>query len=517
MEIERRFNSLAKNNKRKDRLSFGDEGSSEKTEGSGKLSKSKANLPHTTGKLAGYASSGTVRAGSAIAHKKIREEEKDNSAVQAAHQSVQGIESTAKIHKQHRNASRVMQRKNIRRNYSKAIYKQKKLGSTATTSGTNSLKGMNDLASSAKNLLMKVVKSNKGTIVIVVIVGFLLVLMLFGIVSCTAMFQGVGSSIFSTTYASTDEDIHDVESAYLALESALNTQINQMESSHSGYHEYRYFVDEISHNPYALISYFSAKYGTFTYDQVSSELNTLFTNQYTLTTSTQVEIRTKWVTRTGIRTVIDPETGEETLEIYQYQEEVEYEYYILNITLENRGFDVVAVNNLQEDELQIYRYMNLTFGNREDLFDIASLPGNISSGGLDYSIPSEALSDVKFAAMMEEAEKYLGYPYVWGGASPETSFDCSGFVSWVINTSGVGSIGRQTANGLLAHCSVVSTNEAKPGDLIFFQGTYNTTGASHVGIYVGEGMMIHCGDPIQYTSIHNTYWQNHFYCFGRLR
>ena len=205
-------------------------------------------------------------------------------------------------------------------------------------------------------------------------------------------------------------------------------------------------------------------------------------------------------------------TGETTTE------EEDYEYYILNVKLRNKGLNSVISNSgLSEDDMERYRILLQTRGNRPDIFgnDIYATPGGEYT---DYDIPGEALTDTRFANMIREAEKYLGYPYVWGGSSPSTSFDCSGFVSYVINHCGNGwSVGRLTANGLMGVCDIIPKSSAKPGDLIFFQGTYDTSGASHVGIYVGNGMMIHCGNPISYASIESNYWQQHFYCFGRIR
>ena len=298
----------------------------------------------------------------------------------------------------------------------------------------------------------------------------------------------------STTYASEDEDIYDAENAYCNLEEALNRQINNMESIHPGYDSYVYNVSEIGHNPYHLISFLNAKYGGFNFEDVEAEIRNLFEEQYTLTTEGKTETSTE----------TDPETGEE----------ITVTKRVLYVTLIAKSFDVVARNNLTEDELVIYDTLNLTLGNRDYLWDIRTIS---SAGGMSYDIPPEALTDARFARMIREAEKYLGYPYVWGGSSPSTSFDCSGFVSWVINHCGNGwSYGRLTADGLRGICTYVSPSQAKPGDLIFFQGTYNTTGASHVGIYVGEGMMIHCGDPISYANVNSSYWQSHFMCYGRL-
>ncbi|MCD8398792.1 MAG: NlpC/P60 family protein [Lachnospiraceae bacterium] len=374
-----------------------------------------------------------------------------------------------------------------------------------------------------KQLVQSFTQNNKGLLVGVAIFALLFLLISASLSSCTAMFQGVQDSFVSTTYPSTDEDIYATENAYAALESALNDQINNMESAHPGYDEYRYQVDEISHNPYQLISYLTVVYEEFTYSQVAGILEDLFSQQYTLNVTEEVEIRTRTETRTGTTTSTDPETGETTEDEYEYEVEVEYEYYILNISLVNHGFDTVAQSNLTSDQLSLYNLYNATYGNRSYLFDTGTLStytgstGSGSSSGFGYEVSAEALSDEKFANMIAEAEKYLGYPYVWGGSSPSTSFDCSGFVCWVINNCGNGwNVGRTTADGLRSYCSYVSPEDAQPGDLIFFQGTYSTSGASHVGIYAGNGMMIHCGNPIQYTSIQTTYWQSHFLAYGRI-
>ena len=357
--------------------------------------------------------------------------------------------------------------------------------------------------SKAKATIQTFFRKNKGIFIGAGVIA--LFVLIFGAIlsSCTAMMQGMQNTFISSTYPSQDADIYAAENAYLALEEELNEQINNMESTHPGYDEYNYQIDEISHNPYQLISYLTAKYEEFTYAQVAGEVESLFTQQYELIVDEVIEIRT--------RTVTDPETGEET--------EEEYEYRILNITLINHGFDSVARGNMDGDQSGRYTLYNTTYGNRNYLFDTATLPTYTGDeGGFGYEIPAEALTDESFARMIAEAEKYLGFPYVWGGSSPSTSFDCSGFVCWVINNCGNGwNVGRTTANGLRSHCAYVSPEEAKPGDLIFFQGTYNTTGASHVGIYVGNGMMIHCGDPVQYTSVQTSYWQSHFLAYGRIQ
>lgn len=359
-------------------------------------------------------------------------------------------------------------------------------------------------------------KKIKGKVTAAVLAFAILFVTIFGFAG--VLFESGMTAIAATTYQSTDEDIHDTEDAYKALEAALDAQINGMETTHPGYDEYRYQVDEISHNPYQLISFLTVLYGEFTLEDVRDVLKDIFEAQYTLNVWEEVETRTRMVTKTGIRPVTDPDTGEETEEEYEYEEEEEYEYRILNISLTNKGLDAVARENLTDDQFQLYEVYNATFGNRPNLFDAEQIPSGGAGVGSDgYSVPTEALSDERFASMYNEASKYLGYPYVWGGSSPSTSFDCSGFVSWVINNCGNGwNVGRQTAEGLRGCCSYVPPGEAKPGDLIFFQGTYNTSGASHVGIVVGDGKMIHCGKPVQIASYQTPYWQQHFFQFGRL-
>lgn len=356
-------------------------------------------------------------------------------------------------------------------------------------------------------------------IILLLLVFALLIMVIAGAVSsCSTMFQGGMNVVIGTSYTAEDEDIIGADDDYSALETALRNQIANIESTHSGYDEYRYDLDEINHNPYELTSYLTVLFGDYTRSEVQSALQSIFNQQYTLTLTEEIEVRTRTETRTGTTTHANPETGEGHTETYEYDVDVEYDYYILNVKLVNNGLAMVIGNSgLTDDEMERYAILLQTQGNRPYLFE-----GDIyvtSSGGYtDYDIPGDALTDTRFANMMREAEKYLGYPYVWGGSSPSTSFDCSGFVSWVINNCGNGwSVGRLTANGLMGVCDIIPQESASPGDLIFFQGTYNTSGASHVGIYVGDGMMIHCGNPISYASINSSYWQQHFYCFGRIR
>lgn len=408
-------------------------------------------------------------------------------------------------------AKKLQQKTQIKREYQLAARSKAKGGTSAASKSAK--KAVGNKVDKAKELVKTFLRNNKGLFYVLAGLGVLFVLMMVGLGSCSSMIAGTSTPLITTTYPSSDEEIYAVEDAYIALEEALNRQINRMERTYPGYDEYNYQVDEISHNPYHLISYLSVKYGEFTFADVQSELSILFSSQYQLSVTETVEIRTRTETRTGTATYTDPDTGETIVEEYEYEVEVSYEYYILNIKLTNHGFDAAARGLLNDEEKQLYTLYNYTYGNRDYLFDVATLPVSDSS----YEIPPEALSDARFANMIEKAEKYLGYPYVWGGASPSTSFDCSGFVSYVINNCGNGwSYGRLTADGLSRITRRVSPENAKPGDLIFFQGTYDTTGASHVGIYVGDGMMIHCGNPIQYTSIKTSYWQSHFYYFGRL-
>lgn len=489
-----------------------------------------------------------------------------------------------------------------KRRYQKAYQNAKKGEKTAA----GAARSAQTFLAKAKSVATSFVKSHKGMLGSIAGIILILVLIATSLSSCTVMLRGGVSAVVGTTYPSTDEDIYAVEAAYAALEHALNNQINHMESTHPDYDEYRYRVDEISHNPYHLISYFTAKYGEFTYEQVAEEIEDIFREQYSLNTEATRETVTEtkmvrvgeslgqvvtsgycscsvccgiWsggptasgvyptanhtiavdasnpfvpmgtkVVMNGVEYVVEDTGGfarygvqfdiyygdhasasahgHQTWEAYiadsNGSQEVEVtttsEVNRLDIMLTNHSLDAVLRSRMDTNEEKRYDIYNTTYGNRDYLFDTTTLPGGGDAGGFGYEIPAEALSDEKFARMIREAEKYLGYPYVWGGASPSTSFDCSGFVSWVINNCGNGwNVGRQTAEGLRGCCAYVSPSEAKPGDLIFFQGTYNTTGASHVGIYVGDNMMIHCGNPIQYANINSAYWQQHFMAFGRIQ
>ena len=426
--------------------------------------------------------------------------------------------------------SKFYQKKQYKDAYA-AAKRGQKAGSTASKQAATAA---NTLAEKAKAAVQEIVVQNKTLWAGLGIAALMLMLIMGAFSSCSAAIQGTGSTFIGTTYPSRDADMKGAEEDYLKLEKKLDEQIRQMESTHPGYDEYRYQLDEIGHDPYQLISHLTAVYEQFTRGQVKTVIKSLFEQQYLLKVWETIEIRTRMETRVGIRPTIDA-FGNVSMETYTYQEEVEYEYKILNVLLKNKGFDTIARKNMDRKQTGRYDAYNLTYGNRPELFGAGSPTysggttgsigsggsggtGGSSGGGFRYDIPEEVLSDEKFARMIAEAEKYLGMPYVWGGSSPSTSFDCSGFVCWVINNCGNGwNVGRTTANGLRGKCSYVSPANAQPGDLIFFEKTYNTVGASHVGIYVGNGMMIHCGDPISYTSINSTYWQNHFLGFGRIK
>ena len=363
------------------------------------------------------------------------------------------------------------------------------------------------------------VQSHSHIIIGIAAVGLLVLVIVGSVSSCSVLINGGGNVVLGTSYTAEDEDLKGAETDYTKLEDKLRKQIDRIETDHPGYDEYRYNLAEIGHNPYELASLLTVEFENYTRSQVQARLQSIFEAQYELKLEEKVEIRTRKETRVGYR--YNPITG--TGHTYTYQVTVQYEYKILNVTLLNRGVDYVARNSgLSDDQLERYEVTLECRGNRDDLFAgiaFATPDGAGSSGEYqDYDIPGEALTDEKFRKMITEAEKYLGYPYVWGGSSPSTSFDCSGFVSWVINHCGNGwNVGRQTANGLMGKCDIIPKSEAKPGDLIFFQKTYNTSGASHVGIYVGNGMMIHCGNPISYASIETNYWRQHYYCMGRIR
>ncbi len=400
--------------------------------------------------------------------------------------------------------SRWRQKQELKKRYMEAKASGKAGASGAAKGGKRAAEGTKSLVDKG----IEFVKEHPKAILIAGVLGLLVMLIAGMFSSCTAMFAGSGNAVLGTSYTAEDADILGADADYSALETALDNQISNIESTHPGYDEYRYDLAEIGHNPYELASYLTVLFEDYTRAEVQSTLQSLFAQQYTLTLTPEVEVRYRTETRT------DSEGND-------YDVEVPYNYYILNVKLTNKGLGaVILASGLTTEQADRYDVLMTTSGNRSELFgeDVYGVSGGEYT---DYDIPGEALTDEKFRRMITEAEKYLGYPYVWGGSSPSTSFDCSGFVSWVINHSGNGwNVGRLGARGLKNICDIIPPDQAKPGDLIFFHHTYDApdpSDATHVGIYVGDGMMIHCGNPISYASTESSYWQSHFLCFGRIR
>ena len=396
--------------------------------------------------------------------------------------------------------SRLWQKQHIKREYAKAA---RAAGRGAAGSAKTTASAARKAAEKGKQAASLVARHWKGALLIGG-VGLLLMLIMGGLQSCTAMFGSAGTGLAATSYLSEDSDMLGAEAAYAGMEADLQYELDHYETLHPGHDEYRFELDEIGHDPYVLTSILSALHnGVFTLEEIQGDLAMLFEQQYTLTERVEVEIRYRTVTHT------DSDGNE-------YEEEVPYRYSICYVTLKNADLSHLPVYLMIEKQLSLYAAYMQTLGNRQDLFPSGSYPNaSTIKKPTYYEIPPEALKDEAFAAMIAEADKYVGYPYVWGGSSPSTSFDCSGFISWVLNHSGW-SVGRQTAQGLYNLCTPVTAEQAKPGDLVFFVGTYDTPGVSHVGLYVGNSVMLHCGDPISYTNLNSSYWQQHLYCYGRL-
>lgn len=416
--------------------------------------------------------------------------------------------------------SRWQQKKAIRKEYAAARRAKESAAnaSTAAKEGAAGVKSLGQRLAEFKDKALEYVAEHPQAFLVIGALAILLIIVSSALSSCSAFLPGGSGAVIATTFTANDEDIIGANNDYKALEAALQRKIDNIESSYPGYDEYNYYLDEIGHDPYQLAAYLTVLFEDYTRSEVQATLHTLFELQYELKLEEKVEIRYRTETRTGTRTHTDRETGEVTEEDYEYEVEVPYEYYILNVTLTNKnlGHVITESGGMNEDQAERYAILLRTKGNKAYLF--ADDPYvSTSNEYLKYDIPGEALTDQRFANMIREAEKYLGYPYVWGDSSPSTSFDCSGFVCYVIDHCGNGwNMGRTTAEGLRNYCKIIRPSDARPGDLIFFQKTYNTSGASHVGIYVGNGMMIHCGNPISYASVNTSYWQEHFYCYGRI-
>ena len=475
-------------------------------------------------------------------HREVRQSEDDNVGVEAAHKMEQTVESGGRLvqsaHRAHQlkpyraaiRAERKLERANIdalqkkaeidsptsnpvskwqqkqaiKKQYAAAKHNQ--AAQTTAKAAENTAKAAKKAAEKAEKAGKYVWEHRRGFAIAAAIL-LMLAFLLNGLSSCSVIMDGVGSGIAASTYPSQDADMLGAEAQYCEMEAELQRYLDTYESIHD-YDEYHFDLDTIEHDPYVLISMITALHqGEWTLDEVQGTLQMLFDRQYILTEDVVVE--TRYRTETDTWTDADGNTHTDT-----YQ--VPYDYYICTVTLENFNLSHVPVYIMSEEQLGMYATYMATLGNRPDLFPGSGYIGKYVEGSYtDYDIPPEALDDEVFAAIIKEAEKYLGYPYVWGGSSPSTSFDCSGFVSWVINHSGW-DVGRLGAQGLCNICTPVSSANVKPGDLVFFTGTYDTPGVSHVGIYVGNNMMIHCGDPISYANLNSSYWQSHFYRYGRL-
>ena len=475
-------------------------------------------------------------------HREVRQSEDDNVGVEAAHKVEQAVESGGRLvqsaHRAHQlkpyraaiRAEKKLERANldalqkkaeidsptsnpvskwqqkqaIKKQYAAAKHNQ--AAQTTAKAAENTAKAAKKAAEKAEKAGKYVWEHRRGFAIAAAIL-LMLAFLLNGLSSCSVIMDGVGSGIAASTYPSQDADMLGAEAQYCEMEAELQRYLDTYESTHD-YDEYHFDLDTIEHDPYVLISMITALHqGEWTLDEVQGALQMLFDRQYILTEDVVVE--TRYRTETDTWTDADGNTHTDT-----YQ--VPYDYYICTVTLENFNLSHVPVYIMSEEQLGMYATYMATLGNRPDLFPGSGYIGKYVEGSYtDYDIPPEALDDEVFAAIIKEAEKYLGYPYVWGGSSPSTSFDCSGFVSWVINHSGW-DVGRLGAQGLCNICTPVSSANVKPGDLVFFTGTYDTPGVSHVGIYVGNNMMIHCGDPISYANLNSSYWQSHFYRYGRL-
>ena len=475
-------------------------------------------------------------------HREVRQSEDDNVGVEAAHKVEQAVESGGRLvqsaHRAHQlkpyraaiRAEKKLERANldalqkkaeidsptsnpvskwqqkqaIKKQYAAAKHNQ--AAQTTAKAAENTAKAAKKAAEKAEKAGKYVWEHRRGFAIAAAIL-LMLAFLLNGLSSCSVIMDGVGSGIAASTYPSQDADMLGAEAQYCEMEAELQRYLDTYESTHD-YDEYHFDLDTIEHDPYVLISMITALHqGEWTLDEVQGTLQMLFDRQYILTEDVVVE--TRYRTETDTWTDADGNTHTDT-----YQ--VPYDYYICTVTLENFNLSHVPVYIMSEEQLGMYATYMATLGNRPDLFPGSGYIGKYVEGSYtDYDIPPEVLDDEVFAAIIKEAEKYLGYPYVWGGSSPSTSFDCSGFVSWVINHSGW-DVGRLGAQGLCNICTPVSSANVKPGDLVFFTGTYDTPGVSHVGIYVGNNMMIHCGDPISYANLNSSYWQSHFYRYGRL-
>ena len=413
--------------------------------------------------------------------------------------------------------SRWRQKQDIRQSYYAAAHSgtaAQTAGGKAVSNGTTAAKsGMEQVidkgrsvVSTAVNGIANFAKSNAHVLLIVGVFLLLLLLVMSAFSSCSILFSGTTQVSGQTIYTAEDRDIRGAETDYKKLEKELDKKIKRTPTDHPGYDEYRYHLDAIEHDPWQLTSFLTTLYDDYTRSEVQAKLKETFAKQYKLTIWVEVQTRYRTVV------MIDIFTG------IPYTVQVPYEYRIFHTKLVNKGLEVVIREELNNDQWKRYEIFQDTLGGRPYLFNGGLPPGGSDGSGtpgIDYQVPAEALTDEEFAAIYKEAQKYVGTPYVWGGSTPETGFDCSGYVCWVYNQNGY-DVGRTTANGLWQKSQHISEAEAKPGDLVFFEGTYDTPGKSHVGIYLGNGMMVSAGDPIKYADIHSSYWQKYLSGFGRL-
>jgi len=413
--------------------------------------------------------------------------------------------------------SRWRQKQDIRQSYYAAAHSgtaAQTAGGKAVSNDTTAAKsGMEQVidkgrsvVSTAVNGIANFAKSNAHVLLIVGVFLLLLMLVMSAFSSCSILFSGTTQVSGQTIYTAEDRDIRGAETDYKKLEKELDKKIKRTPTDHPGYDEYRYHLDAIEHDPWQLTSFLTTLYDDYTRSEVQAKLKETFAKQYKLTTWVEVQTRYRTVVTIDIFTGIP------------YTVQVPYEYRIFHTKLVNKGLEVVIREELNNDQWKRYEIFQDTLGGRPYLFNGGLPPGGSDGSGtpgIDYQVPAEALTDEEFAAIYKEVQKYVGTPYVWGGSTPETGFDCSGYVCWVYNQNGY-DVGRTTANGLWQKSQHISEAEAKPGDLVFFEGTYDTPGKSHVGIYLGNGMMVSAGDPIKYADIHSSYWQKYLSGFGRL-
>ena len=413
--------------------------------------------------------------------------------------------------------SRWRQKQDIRQSYYAAAHSgtaaQTAGGKTVSNGTTAAKSGMEQVIDKGKSVVSTAVngianfaKSNAHVLLIVGVFLLLLLLVMSAFSSCSILFSGTTQVSGQTIYTAEDRDIRGAETDYKKLEKELDKKIKRTPTDHPGYDEYQYHLDTIEHDPWQLTSFLTTLCDDYTRSEVQAKLKEIFAKQYKLTTWVEVQTRYRTVV------MIDIFTG------IPYTVQVPYEYRIFHTKLVNKGLEVVIREELDNDQWKRYEIFQDTLGGRPYLFKGGLPPGGSDGSGapgIDYQVPAEALTNSEFAAIYKEAQKYVGTPYVWGGSTPETGFDCSGYVCWVYNQNGY-NVGRTTANGLWNKSQHISEAEAKPGDLVFFDGTYDTPGKSHVGIYLGNGMMVSAGDPIKYANIHSSYWQKYLSGFGRL-